>query len=386
VASRYRWAILAAGTFGQASYVSLFLGLTVLAPTLRAGFDLSLTQVGLVLAAPTLGSIATLYPWGLATDRVGERIVLSVGLAVASVCTALAAYASSFAALVGLLVLAGAFGASVNSASGRAVMHWFDVRGRGLALGIRQSAVPIAGALVAVVLPRLTTGNDAKPALLTLAAVSAAGAIIGALVLRDRPGPKPDGATAKLAPLRDRRIWMISAASGLLIEPQTCLVGFLVLFLHEYRGMSTTAAAAILAVLNVLGIGTRIGAGRWSDIVASRLSPLRKIGVASAVLVALCAALVSAPLGVLVPLLVLMGCVTISWNGLSFAATAEAAGAARAGTALGIQQTMLAVSGTVYPITFGWFVSESSWRAGFAVSAFFPIAGWQLLRAVRMSS
>ena len=150
--------------------------------------------------------------------------------------------------------------------------------------------------------------------------------------------------------------------------------------------MSTAAAAATLAVLNVIGIGTRIGAGRWSDLVASRLSPLRKIAVASCVLVACSAALVSAPLGLLLPLLVLMGCVTISWNGLSFAATAEAAGAARAGTALGIQQTMLAVSGSVLPVAFGWFVSAASWRAGFAVSALFPLAGWRLLRMVRMPS
>ena len=34
-ASRYRWAVLAAGTFGQTSYVSLLLGLSVLAPALR---------------------------------------------------------------------------------------------------------------------------------------------------------------------------------------------------------------------------------------------------------------------------------------------------------------------------------------------------------------
>ena len=188
MASRYRWAVLAAGTFGQASYVSgSSSDCRCSRPPLQANFHLSLTQVGLVLAAPTLGSIATLYPWGLATDRVGERVVLSAGLGAASVCTALAAYATSFPALVGLLALAGAFGASVNSASGRAVMHWFDVSGRGLARGIRQSAVPIAGALVAIVLPRLTTGDDAKPALLALAAQSAVGSPDG----RARPAGSP---------------------------------------------------------------------------------------------------------------------------------------------------------------------------------------------------
>ena len=72
----------------------------------------------------------------------------------------------------------------------------------------------------------------------------------------------------------------------------------------------------------------------------------------------------------------------MSWNGLAFAAVAEAAGYPRAGSALGIQQTALAVSGAVLPIVFGAFVAASTWRAGFAVSVLFPVAGWRLLRAL----
>jgi hypothetical protein len=146
--------------------------------------------------------------------------------------------------------------------------------------------------------------------------------------------------------------------------------------------MSTAAAAAVLALLNIFGIATRIGAGRWSDLMQSRIRPLRRIAVGSAVLVVCCTALLTAPLGLLVPALVLMGCVTISWNGLSFAAVAETAGHARSGTALGMQQTALAVAGSIFPVAFGAFVGGTSWRAGFAVSALFPLAGWRLLRSV----
>ena len=167
-----------------------------------------------------------------------------------------------------------------------------------------------------------------------------------------------------------------------MIEPQVCLVGFFVVFLEDHRGMTTATAAAALAVLNVLGIAARIGAGRWSDLVRSRVGPLRRIAVVSAGLVALCALLESAPLALLVPALVLMGCVTISWNGLSFAATAEAAGHERSGAALGVQQTALAVSGAVLPIAFGGLVAATSWRTGFAVSAAFPLAGFLVLRRV----
>jgi sugar phosphate permease len=382
-ASRYRWAVLAAGTFAQTGYASLLFGVAVLAPELRVRFDLGLTGVGLMLAATSLGSIGTLYPWGRAADRFGERAVLASGLAAASLCVAVSAFVSSFAVFVTLLFLAGGFGASVNSASGRAVMHWFDARDRGFALGLRQTAVPIAGAWVALVLPAISSGEDTRPALLTLAAVNLAGAVTGLVVLRERPASRAQEApTADTEPLRDRRIWLISAGSALLLEPQICLVGFLVVFLHAERAMSTAAAGAVLAVLNIFGIGTRIGAGRWSDLMQSRLRPLRRIAVASALLVLCCTVLLSAPLELLIPALVLMGCVTISWNGLSFAAVAETAGYGRSGTALGMQQTALAIAGSLFPIAFGAFVGGTSWRAGFAVSALFPLAGWRLLRSL----
>ncbi|MGH3041509.1 MAG: MFS transporter [Gaiellaceae bacterium] len=134
--SSYRWTILALGTVAQASYSAVFLGIPVLAPQLRDEYGLSLTQVGVVLAAVSIGSVATLLPWGLLTDRAGERRVLASGLAAASVALSAAAFTSGYVLLVTTLVLAGAAGASVNAASGRAVMGWFEPSQRGLALGI----------------------------------------------------------------------------------------------------------------------------------------------------------------------------------------------------------------------------------------------------------
>ena len=380
---RYRWVVLAAGTFAQATYAASFLGPAVLAPALRAQYGLSLVQIGILLAASNLGSITTLYAWGLATDRWGERVVIGTGLVAASACLAAAALSSSFASLVALLFLAGALGASVNSASGRAVMHWFEANQRGVALGIRQTAVPIGGAWVALAMPLFLSAGGIRAAILALAVGCFLGGLIGAIVLRE--GPETD--RVETWPrvervLQDRSLWLLAGASALLLAPQACLVGFLVLFLHEHRDLSTAIAGVVLAALNLLGIATRIGAGRWSDIVGSRIRPLRRIALLSATLVVCCTALISGPLALLVPALVLMGCVAISWNGLSFAAAAEAAGRARSGTSIGLQQTALAISGAIFPVGFGVFVAETSWRAGFAVVAVFPLIGWRMLATV----
>ena len=51
-----------------------------MAPFLRHRYGLTLGETGVLLSASLAGSVLTLIPWGLATDRVGERGVLVVGL------------------------------------------------------------------------------------------------------------------------------------------------------------------------------------------------------------------------------------------------------------------------------------------------------------------
>lgn len=350
----------------------------MLAPSLRSRYHLTLTKVGVLLAASIVGSIPSLYPWGIAADRFGERAVVATGLGLAAGCLAGSAFATSFAMLAVLLVLAGAFGASVSSSTGRAVMHWFDARERGLALGVRQTAVPIAGFWVALALPALVSGNDSRDAILAVAVVCFAGALGGLLVLRGGEGAQDT--VIRPAPVRDRAIWVLSGASALILAPQVCLVGFVVVFLHGERGLSTAEAAAVLAAINALGIASRIGAGHWSDLAGSRLAPLRLIALAMTALVAATGAALDAPLWLLLPLLVVTGCVAISWNGLAFAAVAEAAGPARSGAALGLQQTMLALSGGILPVLFGALVAATSWRLGIALTALLALSGWGTLR------
>lgn len=351
-----------------------------MAPTLRDRGNLSLGQTGVLISASLAGSVVTLIPWGLATDRVGERVVLVLGVGACGLFLLAAAQTSGFWPLLGFLVAAGMAGASVQSASGRAVMAWFPGRQRGLALGIRQTAIPIGGFATAVALPPIVA-HDVGWGFAALGIACLTSAAVGGLVLREGPAPDPaDDETP--VPLRDRRIWRMSAGSALVLAPQMCVVGFTVVYLHDERGMSTAAAAAVLAVVQLLGICARIGAGRWSDVAGSRLGPLRLIALAVAAAVLVSAALLHAPLWLLIPSLVLTGVLAMSWNGLSFAAAAELAGHARSGSAIGLQQTLLNGSGAVYPGLFGALVAATAWPVGFVAVAVLPLVGWRVLRGL----
>jgi sugar phosphate permease len=378
--------VLAAGTFAQATYSAIWFGVAVMAPALRDRYHLSLGQTGILLGASLGGSVVTLVPWGMAADRLGERAVLITGVAACGIALLAAARVSGFWPLLGCLLVAGMTGASVQSASGRAVMAWFPQAQRGLALGIRQTAIPIGGFVVSLGLPPLVHHDSVRAGFAALGIACLCSTAVAGLVLREGP-PDPEQGTAADSgppPFRDRRVWSMALGSALIVAPQMCLVGFTVVFLHDARGVAAGAAAAVLASIQLLGIVGRIAAGRWSDLVASRIAPMRSIALATAILTLLTAVGVGAPLVVLIPVLVTAGALAMSWNGLAFAAAAEVSGRARSGVAIGLQQSVLNGIGAAYPPIFGALVAATTWRYGFAAVALLPLAGRRVLRALRV--
>ena len=371
----YRWAVLAAGTTAQAAFSTVSFAIAVLAPALRDKYDLSLTEIGIVLAAEWVGLTFSMLPWGFAADRFGERSTLTIGLMCCAAFLAAAAHASSFVWLVTFLGLAGIAGGSVQSGSGRAVMRWFAASERGLALGIRQTAVPIGGVVAAIVLPQLGTP---KAGLLFVAALVLAGAVAGGIVLRSGTEEHIEATDVEIT-LRDRRLWLACWASGLYVVSQVAMMGFVVLFLHDRHGYSTGEAAAVFAVAQGLAVVLRIAVGRWSDVVGSRVGPLRRIGVAIAVTLAAVAVLSDARGLVLLPLLAVATALSMAWNSLGFTIAAELGGR-RSGAAIGFQQTILSGLGVAAPVGFAAVVSASSWGLAFGLAALFPLAGAWLLR------
>ena len=380
--TRYRWVVLGAGTGAQATVSAAMFSVAVLAPQLRAQFDLTIAQTGIALAALGIGMTPTLLPWGLLADRVGERVVLPLGLATGAVALAFVGVAGSFEMLILLLVVAGALTASVNAASGRAVMQWFAPSQRGLALGIRQANVPLGGFVAALALPPLADAAGLGWAFFALAAACAAGALAGAVLLRSPTG-RPEAESVKLAPaspLRQRPIWLISSGSALLIVGQTATMSFTVLFLHDGHDFAAGTAALVLAASQVLGAAFRIVAGHWSDTLGSRIVPLRRLALGVTASLALVAVLADAPAWILVPVLIAAGGIGLSWNGLSFVAAAEMAGTGASGAALGFQQTSIGIAGIAAPIGFAALVSATSWQLAFLVAGLFPLLGWLAFR------
>ncbi|HLU58509.1 MAG TPA: MFS transporter [Pseudonocardia sp.] len=385
---RYRWVVLIVGTAAQAA-TAYFLGLAAVTPALREHFGLGVAGVGVLIGLASAGLIPTLMAWGSAADRFGERWVMASGLLGASATLGVLALVDDAIAAGVLLVVAGAFGASVNAASGRAVLTWFPATGRGTAMAIRQTAVPLGAAVAAVALPAIADAGGVPAVFAALSATClAAGAAVAAFI-REPPGRRAGGARPAARArevLADRRLQRLSLAGLLLVVPQFLGSVFLVEVLHGAAGFSLAVAGGLLGLTQVLGAAGRLANGAWSDRVGSRLGPLRIVAVAVAAGFALSAVLRPGPGVLLAAALVPAAALAISWNGLVFTAAGELAPEGRAATAMAMSNTANYAAGAAAPAVGGLVADLAGWSAMLAMGALAALGAVLALRHLVESS
>lgn len=376
--------MLALSTGALTASCALLFGMPFLVPTFRAE-GLRLSGAGALAAAPSLGLVLTLVLWGAFADRYGEHLAMWLGLALTAGGGALAAVSTSTVGRGAALALAGAAGASVNSASGRLVMGWFGVSQRGLAMGVRQMGQPLGVAVAALLVPPLAAAGGARLALLVLAALSGAFALVVGVGASDPPGrlaglarrmDTSGPATSSTSPYRAGwTLPRIHASSALLVVPQFATATFSAIYLVSERGWSTLDAGRVLAVVALVGALGRLVAGRWSDHAGSRLGPMRQIAVASllAMLAVALTVRLHSPL-----VLVALGAasvISVADNGLGFTATAEVAGTAWSGRALGLQNTGQNLAAFATGALVGALAAAYGYATAFALCALAPLVG-----------
>ncbi|MEO3870140.1 MFS transporter [Nonomuraea sp. B12E4] len=380
---QHRWVVLAVGVGAQGSFSAMFSGIPVTGIAMRSGYHLSTGTLGLVLACLGLGVAASDIVWGLLTDRYGDRRILLTGLTATGALLALMATAvtpadgAGVALLAMCLLLAGALGGSVNGASGRAILTWFADGERGLAMSIRQTAIPAGGAVGVALLPWLADTYGfravyAAPAAFCLLAAAATWRWLHEPPPRPR---SPEPASPRVAPgntrspLRRWDVWRLALSSALLTVPQFAVLSFTAIFLHDVKGGHTALASVTVLIAQVGGGAARIWTGRRTDRGGDRRTHLRAIGVLTGVAMAAAAVLTGAPTPITVAALALGGLLANSWHGVAYTEIAEMAGPGRAGTALGLLGTTLFGVGCLTPLLIPIALALTSWQAVWALTA-----------------
>jgi MFS family permease len=135
----------------------------------------------------------------------------------------------------------------------------------------------------------------------------------------------------------------------------------------------------MVTAAQVLGAGGRVAAGRWSDLVGSRLRPVRTIALAAAVTMGLLALTDWLHSPISVAMMVIASVITVSDNGLAFTAIAEIAGPFWSGRALGTQNTSQLLTTGVAPPVFGALIAAAGFSAAFAICALLPLVALPLV-------
>lgn len=371
---QHRWKVLAAGVGANVSFSFVVGGVPATAVYLRSSYQLSNSELGLALGILGLGIALSEIPWGLLTDRWGDRPVLLTGLmSMALTLLTLAAYSNHTPTALVLclgLFATGLLGSSVNGASGRAIMLWFQEQERGLAMSIRQTAVPTGYALGALLMPWLAQHYGFGVVFSTAAALCM---LCSGLVWRWIHEPDTRVQTSgylQASPLRELNVWRAVLAISLLCAPQFTLMTCAAMFFHDRLGLSVVIASLMLALIQVGAIIGRLWSGHWTDRHNNRSAYLKGCAWFSAAAflilsIVTCVLPIPSTLASVVLPIVLMvaGTLVSIWHGVAYAELATLAGAQRSGTAVAMGNSGAFLSLFLAPIAASAVVSHWGWKA-----------------------
>ncbi|MFL6670094.1 MAG: MFS transporter [Burkholderia ambifaria] len=395
----HRWRVLAAGVAANMSFSAAAAGIPTTAVWMRSAYHLDNGALGLVLGALGFGVALSELPWGIAADRFGDRRVLLTGLVATAAMLALmvitivpSAHAvPPLMRVVAAMCCVGLLGGSVNGSSGRAVMRWFGERERGLAMSIRQTAVPLGGGVGAALLPSLASHAGFAAVYGALMLLCAGSAALtwrwlheppDAPAAAHRPAAQQPPSAAPRSPLASGPVWRIVLGIGALCAPQFAVLTFATVFLHDFGRLGLAGISAAMVALQVGAMVMRVWSGRHTDRHGNRRAYLRgSVCVAAgsfALLAAATAGSPHVPLAAIVAILVFAGICVSAWHGVAYTELATLAGANHAGTALGMANTIVYLGLFATPLAIPPLLAVSSWSVVWLAAALIAGATYPL--------
>jgi MFS family permease len=315
----------------------------VLAPAAAVDVGVSAGYVGLFVAIAYGGSMAASLVSGGLVQKFGAIRVSQGCLLLCAAGLALTASGSA-SLLVPAALLIGAGYGPVTPASSHILAKSTPLHMMSLVFSVKQTGVPIGGALAGAIVPSLVLLAGWRVAALAVAAGCLATAALAqpirALFDRDRNGAQRVGFASIAAPLRfamtDPFIRRLAVCSFFFAVVQLCLVTYLVTYLTRNLGFTLVQAGLMLAVAQGGGIVARIA---WGALADRSERPLLVLGFVACAMAACAAgaALFSPqwPQAAIALVCAAFGATAIGWNGVYLAEVAREAPPGKAGDATG---------------------------------------------------
>ena len=382
---------------------------SVIAPAAAGDLGVAPQAIGLFVSFAYFAAMLSGLATGGLIARFGALAVCQAAVVIAGVGLALGKLATlAVVPLVVILLAALLIGAAyglVNPVSSHILARHTPPGAMALVFSIKQTGVPIGGAIAGAVVPTLILAmgwSNALPALGAVCVLAAFAFLPARAVIAD--APKAGDAAPARAPFayRGRRALdgMIGPIRLVLSRPrlrdlalvslgyasaQLVFIAYFVSHLTLQLGFSLVTAGVVYAFAHGASIVGRIAWGAVADRWLSPRATLAALGVVSAACAALTALFSGAwPLLAIVTVALLYGASAVGWNGVFLAEVARSAPPGQVGAATGGTQFFTFGGAMAGPPVFTAIVSATgSYMWAFAFFALVPLTISLRLLAVR---
>jgi MFS family permease len=372
--SRYEVLALFTGAMIGASLCIMSTG--ALMPFFKSALHLDQAQLGWLLSVQFIGSVAMTSVAGLLTDRFGDKAMVRWTGMLMGLSLIAASLVANFSWLLAWLLVYGIGYAAVTPAGSHAIIFFFKKADRGLAMGIRQCGVPIAGVIGSLLLPAIALRSDYREALAAAGMLTLVSSVIASQFYREPRELEGErmALRAMLAEMlqiaRESRLILLTLTSMVLVAGQLALIGFFTLTLVHRADYPLSLALELFTLSQVAAIFGRLSWGWLSDhlFAGSRALPLATVCVlVAAIAFAFGSVTAETPLWWAAFLAASLGFTAEGWLGVSVIGFAEIGGKEHSGSALGVGLTWTLLAAFVTPALFGALAQvhgfEVAWRS-----------------------
>lgn len=354
----------------------------ILAPVASADIGVSATAIGAFTALVYFLASFSAPIGGTFVARYGAVRVSQVCLVLTAGGLAICGLAHLAAVVAGAVLIGMGYG-PVTPASSALLVERTPDRMRNLIMSIRQTGVPVGGALAGAVVPWLVITIGWRATAWTMAGLT----LLFVLLLQtirntyDRGGMRHAPRRPPLASMlrmvfTHQALRRVSFTSFAYAGMQMCLASYLVVFLTESVGLRMISAGAALSTAMIAGIVGRVLWGVVADYAGNARAVLALLGMIMAVCTLLMTLVTTAwPFGAVLLLCVVYGATAIGWNGVYVAEVARVAPEGNVAIATGASLALTYFGVVVGPFFFWLIVAlTGSYAAAFGLAAVVTLA------------
>ncbi len=354
----------------------------VLAPVAHAQVGFPASTVGIVSALIYVAAMMAAMSAGNLIHRFGPLRTSQFSLLCCAIGIALIASANVWCIVLGALIIGSGYGVTTPSSSA-ILADRTPVSMRAFIYSVKQTGVPIGGALAGALIPLLMASFDWR---VTALICGLCCFVLAVLVQPCRAGvdlvphtSRPVATSNVLEPIKllmsHPRLRELALASFSYAGMQMCLGSFLVVFLVEHLDLSVGRAGAALSVAMLAGAAARVLFGIVAD---NWLSPRILLGAIGATTA--CSAFAAAMMTPQWPYMGILavsfffGSSAIGWNGVFLSEVVRLAPAGTAGSATGASLA-ITYAGVVFLPTVFWAIVHfsGSYPVAFVAAGLFTL-------------